>query len=237
VAGATQRPAGALAGAESEIGRFVDENLEQLLGELAEDAAAAAAEVDRCAQALIEAHARRQRVAEQVVRLVGMTRPAMPPGATPESRSSAAVVAYERLLAQGGEAAPVLTIPARVGAEAVPPRVNEASMRALRIVLGQGGPPRDALGRYVPCTMVLMNQEFLRNLRPARRLSMAASDSRRLRRATRLPITPSSSSRWRGRAASDRSSAEPYPRAWVGAGLPGQLWAARRPHTPATGLA
>jgi chromosome segregation ATPase len=91
---------------------FVAEHLDELLAELADEADAAASAVDRACHALITAYRERQAVESRVTELCALVRPPRP-GDIVRTRSEALAREAERLLAQGGEAAPVPAVDPR----------------------------------------------------------------------------------------------------------------------------
>jgi hypothetical protein len=92
--------------ADQAVTSHVAENLDELLGELAEDAQAAAAETNRACARLIDAYAERARVEQRVTSLCAIIRHPRP-GDIVYTRAAAVAREAERLLAEGGEAAPL----------------------------------------------------------------------------------------------------------------------------------
>jgi chromosome segregation ATPase len=91
---------------------FVAEHLDELLADLVDEAEAAATAVDRACHALITAYRERQAAESRVTELCAMVRPPRP-GDIVRTRSEALAREAERLLAQGGEAAPVPAVDPR----------------------------------------------------------------------------------------------------------------------------
>ena len=102
----------AIADADREMRLFIGANLDALLDELREGAEAAAGAVDRACQDLVAAYGERQRCERRVTSLAAMVRN---PRAGDVVRTRAEAVAREAsaLLAQGGEAPPVLVVDPR----------------------------------------------------------------------------------------------------------------------------
>jgi len=94
---------------EAEQGKraFVTEHLDELLGELVEDANAAAEDVNHAAQRLLDAYQQRQAVEQRVTALCGLVRPVTAPGAIRATRAEALAREAQRLLGEGGEVAPL----------------------------------------------------------------------------------------------------------------------------------
>jgi hypothetical protein len=105
--------------ADAAIARFVRERWEALIGELHEDAEAAASEVDRACERLLEAFDRRMEVERRVVSLASWVRPVRP-GDVGRTKAEAAVGEARRLLRAGGEGAPLLAVDPRHPRHAVP---------------------------------------------------------------------------------------------------------------------
>jgi hypothetical protein len=104
---------------DRKVALFVGENFPALYGDLAEDAEAAAASVDSAARALVSAYHERMAVEQRVTALSAWVR-APHPGNVAGTRSEAVVREAERLLAEGGERAPLLRDDPRQAASVEP---------------------------------------------------------------------------------------------------------------------
>jgi hypothetical protein len=95
----------AMRDADQAVTTFVGEHLDELLGELREDAEAAAEAVNRAAARLVDAYHARMAVEQRVSSICAMVR--LPrPGDIVYTRAAAVAREAERLLAEGGEAPP-----------------------------------------------------------------------------------------------------------------------------------
>jgi hypothetical protein len=92
---------------DQQISLFIEENLDQLLGELSEDAEAAANAVDTAAHRLVAAFHERMLVESRVTALCALIRTPRPGDVVP-TRAEQAVREATRLLQTGGENAPLL---------------------------------------------------------------------------------------------------------------------------------
>jgi ElaB/YqjD/DUF883 family membrane-anchored ribosome-binding protein len=99
----------AIRDADRAIGDFAAGNLDELLAEQTEDADAAAEAVNQAAQALVTAAAERQAVEARIASLCALVRTARP-GDVMRSRARDAVREAQRLLAAGGERAPLAAV-------------------------------------------------------------------------------------------------------------------------------
>jgi hypothetical protein len=92
--------------------RHVADNLDALIGELAEDATAAAGEVDAACRDLVTAYQHRQAVDGQTAALLALVRSARP-GDVERTRAEQVVNQATRLLQQGGEMPPLVRVDPR----------------------------------------------------------------------------------------------------------------------------
>jgi chromosome segregation ATPase len=98
----------AIRDADRDVRQYATEHLTELLAELHEDGEAAAEDVNRACHALGEAYLRRMEVERQVIALAGVVAIARPDVA--RTRAEPVLSEARRLLAEGGEAAPILSV-------------------------------------------------------------------------------------------------------------------------------
>jgi hypothetical protein len=99
--------------ADQAVTAFVGEHLDELLAELREDAENAAQDVNRAAARLVDAYDERMRVEQRTVSILSTVRRPTRPGAIRATRAEALARQANRLLSEGGEAAPLPRIDPR----------------------------------------------------------------------------------------------------------------------------